>query len=507
MADSSNPTVAVIRRMTYGNDDDSRERMLKRQVPAWVISGGVHCVLIALGVLLFRNSTLVEAIESEAIIDTTIVVEEPEPNLEQVDIGLNANLDASVEATPEPVPVEGPDIPEEPLGSISGEEAIPIQTFTPPGSVDVMPNTGTKIGPNGDVRGCDGENGTIVAPGLKGRRGGSKADLLNRDGGNPVSEAAVAQGLVWLAAQQKADGRWVFDGSATEEVEAATGISLLPFLAAGQTHKVGKYSKNVQNGLTFLLSRQAADGRIGNRSMYAHAIATIALCEAYGMSNDPIVKKSAQRAIDWCCRAQHSAGGWRYSPGAPGDTSVTGWYYQALTSGKLAGLTVPDVVLTRAKNYFDRVQSNSGETYGYDGKDAGRHYSMNAVGLLCREYMGWGPKNPSIANGVARLIEARPPMVNDFDMYYYYYATQVVHFFGGPDWHQKWNPKMRDMLIGLQVKTAGPNKGSWDADNTLTGSHGGRVMTTCLALLTLEVYYRHLPLYKRDMGGLNELDQ
>jgi hypothetical protein len=93
-------------------------------------------------------------------------------------------------------------------------------------------------------------------------------------------------------------------------------------------------------------------------------------------------------------------------------------------------------------------------------------------------------------------------------MYYYYYATQVVHFYEGPDWHKFWNPKMRDLLIDLQRKGGGNDLlGSWDKDQGFIGSSCGRLGTTCLALLTLEVYYRHLPLYKRDSGGLAEIER
>ena len=65
---------------------------------------------------------------------------------------------------------------------------------------------------------------------------------------------------------------------------------------------------------------------------------------------------------------------------------------------------------------------------------------------------------------------------------------------------------MRDMLIKMQTRTPPQLDGSWPPDSDHMGAHCGRIGTTCLALLTLEVYYRYLPLYKRDTGGLNELD-
>ncbi|MEO1997514.1 MAG: hypothetical protein ABGZ17_19825, partial [Planctomycetaceae bacterium] len=65
---------------------------------------------------------------------------------------------------------------------------------------------------------------------------------------------------------------------------------------------------------------------------------------------------------------------------------------------------------------------------------------------------------------------------------------------GGGEW-KKWNGVMRDRLVQVQVKQ-GPLAGSWKP----AGSHasvGGTLMETCFAIMTLEVYYRHLPLYKK----------
>ena len=133
-----------------------------------------------------------------------------------------------------------------------------------------------------------------------------------------------------------------------------------------------------------------------------------------------------------------------------------------------------------------------------------------AVGLLCRYYISkWGPGHAGMARGVEGLGK-RPPAKAPAtpDMYYYYYATQVVHFHEGEVWHKDWNPKMRDLLIDLQVSNKGEKvDGSWDPDKGMIGSHCGRLGTTALALLTLEVYYRHLPLYKRDTGGMRELER
>ncbi len=101
--------------------------------------------------------------------------------------------------------------------------------------------------------------------------------------------------------------------------------------------------------------------------------------------------------------------------------------------------------------------------------------------------------------GLATLLRHMPDN-NARDMYYWYYATQVLHNVPGPDW-DKWNRQMRRVLIETQCKD-GCAAGSWDPDKPTRdrwGDAGGRLYVTSLAALTLEVYYRYLPLYK--LGG------
>src|SRR5205823_14430991 len=110
--------------------------------------------------------------------------------------------------------------------------------------------------------------------------------------------------LAWLFRQQQKDGSWKFDGSSREQV-AATGMALLPFLAAGEDHKNALfYKKTVESGLNWLLSKQAADGGFGTSNMYTHAIATTALCEAAWRADDAKVKEKAAAAVGYIVKAQ-----------------------------------------------------------------------------------------------------------------------------------------------------------------------------------------------------------
>jgi hypothetical protein len=330
----------------------------------------------------------------------------------------------------------------------------------------------------------------------------------------------VAAGLNWLSQHQAPDGHWSLDGfkqhgrcnctgeGNTNNDIAGTAFGLLPFLAAGKTHKRSadneKYYKVVEKGLKYLAAKQNKEGYFGGGPYYAQGLATIAMCEAFGLTSDAALKPYAQRAILNIARAQNANGGWDYSPGTMRtDTSVSGWQLMALKSGQMAGLEVPKGSLENASRWLDRVQqpNSEGSGYGYDGP--GDTETMTSVGLLCREYLGWGPRNPGLIKGVQKLGEKFPPDPGRNNMYYYYYATQVMHHFGGEPW-QKWNVKMRDMLIAKQDQgrdRAHPHqKGSWSPSGDVHGQAGGRVMITSLSLLSLEVYYRYLPLYRRDMA-------
>lgn len=206
--------------------------------------------------------------------------------------------------------------------------------------------------------------------------------------------------------------------------------------------------------------------------------------------------RAAQLGITFIEKAQHRRGGWRYMPGEAGDTSVVGWQMMALKSAYLAGLEVDPRVVKKAIGFLNYVADDRiGSTYGYTkgnpkrNVDIGR--SINAttpIGLLCRMYTGWDHKHRGLAVGVARLEKCTQ---RGKGMYFYYYATQVMHHYKGPAW-QNWNAWMRDYLVKTQNRK-GSETGSW----FFTGPHdnAGRLYCTAMATMTLEVYYRYSPIY------------
>jgi hypothetical protein len=509
-------------RIVEAAKETAQERLMKKHLPSWVISGAVNIGVIAL-LILFGNRTL-SSKPTDTILTTSIEKDEEqlERDLTNTDPGFETNVPTTLPEL-ERIDKETVDgvVTQDPLGKPNAPETDSAAPTLPGAPSSEQSNPGA-TGANGLVLGGNGGEIGILNASYAGRSAATKSQLINRGGGNDASERAVAMGLAWLARQQKQDGSWVFDGDSKAEVIAATGMALLPFLAAGETHKSGTiYQKQVHAGLTFLVRNCPSGANSGRLSanMYAQAIGTLALCEAYGMTKDKgFLLPSAQAAINYIQRAQGANGSWGYAFGANGDTSIVGWQVQALQAARLSkDIIVADAVIKKAIAFLNLAGGGSRKAaYGYnDNAGAAPGTSLTAVGLLCRYYIdGWGPDNPGMAEGVAGLMKRAPgagAAKPALDMYYYYYATQVVHFFEGDEW-KNWNegPKqadgtrkggMRDWLVELQNKKDGANMGSWEPEPGFIGRACGRLGTTALCLLTLEVYYRHLPLYKRGNNG------
>ncbi len=511
---------AVIRRL-QGAQETSHQRLLKKHLPAWVISGAFHVVLIV--TLIVADQVMAKpGVPLDTETQLTVVNEGEEKveevNLTNPDVGLDPDLPTAIESAKLDT-VNVADVTQATdVAGLADAVKTDRTDFIPPPGVGQGSDAPGKMGDTGDfLKGMGmGADGQMTSEAFQGRGGATRSKLLERGGGNSASEAAVARGMIWLAKQQKPNGSWVFDGSSKSDTIAATGLGLLPFMAAGQTHKStgkdNKYRTNVEAAVKYILSNQQAKGDFKNANqgtyMYAHAIATLALCELLGMTNDRNLEGPAQKAVNYIITAQAADGSWGYQSGNSGDTSIVGWEIQALYSATLCkGLRVDKSVFAKARKFLDKVGSGSMKsTYGYNSP--GSSLTLTPVGLLCRYYAdGWGPDHPGYAGGVAFLMKSQQPSKTYTNIYYYYYATQVVHFFERDEWYKNWNPAMRDLFISTQVPEAKTNGGSWDADNSNIGTNCGRLGTTCLTLLTLEVYYRHLPLYKRDSSGLKELER
>jgi hypothetical protein len=338
------------------------------------------------------------------------------------------------------------------------------------------------------------------------RSGAARTAATRGRGGNAASEAAVERGLEWLAAHQAVDGSWQFDlsgcrchgacrdpGTLTSST-ASTAIALLPFLGAGYTHLEGRHQETVSRGIYYLLSRMQRTPRGGDfceGTMYGHGVTTLVLAEALGMTKDDMLLQPVRDAIRFIETAQdmHS-GGWRYLPGQAGDITVTAWQLTALKSGQMAGLETPSPTIDGVRRFLDRVQTQSGAAYGYLSPSA--KPCTSAIGLLCRMYTGWGPEQEPLRRGLTILAKPGPAPEA---VYQNFYLSQALLQLDHPVW-PRWNLKNRDHLVARQVRI-NHEAGSWFFADRDTAP-GGRLAHTALAILTLEVYYRLLPIYQQD---------
>ena len=362
------------------------------------------------------------------------------------------------------------------------------------------------------------------------------------DGGDPSPPTieAIEAGLRWLAAHQDDDGHWsassfddqcgrlgddvACDGRGSPAFDVGvTGLALLAFAGAGVTESRGRWSENVKRGLRFLVDIQRADGLFApewnTQGTYDQSIATLALCEAYSHSRRRALADPAREAIEALLRLRTPGSGWRYMPGHPemidparsADSSVTGWAVLALLSARKAGLVQDDAALSDALAFLDEVTDPETGRTGYTRRGEGsarpagldeiwpEHESeaLTAASILCRIFgdpeLTHPGRRESVAQGV-QLVASLPPVWDDEhpgrrDFYYWYYGTYALYQVGGSAW-RRWESALADAVLPIQHKQ-GERRGSWDPQPDPWGSQGGRIYSTSLLVLTLEVYYRY----------------
>ncbi|MEM7455481.1 MAG: prenyltransferase/squalene oxidase repeat-containing protein [Planctomycetota bacterium] len=469
----------------------------RREISSLLTSVIVHTILlICLALFVFTEPA------AEVISVMAGISERTEPEFEQpMDDAQTIEVEMPVEE----------DI--SPLEEDSTELATDVELLTPEAdnSQIEVPSEVTASAPVTNVAPMAVVQNLPSGGGLSGRNAEARARLAANHGGSEASEAAVERGLRWLIAHQDQDsGCWKLrhnDGECNgrcqnpgnrESTTAATGLSLLAFLGAGYTHREGSYQREVDAGLTYLIRKMRVTthgGSLRESSMYDHAIATLALSEALIMTNDNALREYVELAMRYIVAAQHSRGGWRYVAGEPGDITVTGWMIMALKSCERAGVDVPPETLEKAEEFLESLSESDGSYYGYQAPDTAP--VPTAVGQLCRMYLGWSRDKGQLKHGSHYLADLAP---SPHDVYFNYYATQVLFHLQTDRW-ERWNLLMREHLIATQ-ELHGHQEGSWYFEDQ-HGKVGGRLYTTAMCIMTLEVYYRYLPLY--DSESLDQL--
>ena len=332
------------------------------------------------------------------------------------------------------------------------------------------------------------------------------------------TRTAVDAALRWLALHQEPDGSWDAHKWDAEDVKsdgglppgsknqeggrgyevAMTAFSTLAFMGGGHNLRRGEYRSSVIHAVEWLLAKQDPKTGYLSQNMYEHAIATIALCEAYGRSPDERVGLAAREAVGCCISAvAQTGGGWRYTPKhADSDMSVTSWFLQALKTAKLANIKFDHSVFSRGLSFVDQAtdkgaMADSSGAVGYQPSESLDQTvgspALTCAAMIIRQFNGMGVNHPLLVRA-ANLTRLKPPEWDkNKDFYYWYYATYAMHNMGGENrlW---WNRRIRDTLLDHQSKR-GHQAGSWNPKDEKWGK--SRVYTTALGALCLEVYYRY----------------
>jgi hypothetical protein len=373
-----------------------------------------------------------------------------------------------------------------------GETVLSGGTFIPPVKIE-----GIADGPLGKY--------DIELPGI-----GDKIQLVK---GNQVSLNAVERALRWLYRNQEGSGMWdpeKHEGSVERGEKVLIGMTAFTCLAytgAGYSHLPdSKYGDTLKKALDTLISQQnKSSGAIG--AGYEHALATMALCDAYGMVKDPKIRKAASKALDFCLYAQNEKeGGWRYKAKEFPDTSVTGWYVMALKMGLSSGVKEKSAEkeklekqMNKSLDWIDKCTDKRTGSVAYqpERKPTPR---LTAVGMVCKLFCGISSKDDMLKKQ-ANLLLGHTPVWGARDFYYWYYGTIAMHEMGGKYW-EKWNERMKTALINNQI-IGGEKDGSWDHQlkPKIDGDYGtgGRIWSTSGGALCLEIYYR----FSKMMAGVS----
>lgn len=335
----------------------------------------------------------------------------------------------------------------------------------------------------------------------------AKKRAIAKYGGSEETERAVELALRWLNSRQSADGAWAMDSDNAKpslNVNGATGLALLPFLAAGCLDPTSGYKDAVESGLDYLIQH----GKIGEdfngvrycepgEPFYNHALAALALGEAAVKTGKSEYYKAAGGALEYIAFCQSpDSGVWDSALSGQYDNFInTTWSIEAIKAAYRTSCDSAFDAANKVRLFLDSVQNAS-----HDARSASDSITpQTAQELLLRIYFYRFDAISDLENSVERLCKIGPTN----DSYYNYITTQIAFHHGGAPW-KDWNAAMREKLINSQIQD-GEESGSWDFSNEdlnpIADFPSSSFIDTALSALTLEVYYRYKPLYhKREYG-------
>jgi squalene cyclase len=300
------------------------------------------------------------------------------------------------------------------------------------------------------------------------------------------TKKAIGKALAWLAAKQNSDGSFT-EGSYAHNT-AITSFAVLAFMAQGHLPNQGLYGPEVAKAARFLMASQQKNGYlVGSRggNMYCHGMASLALAELYGQTQDEELREVVKKAVGLIVGCQNPQGGWRYEPAPTGaDISVTIMQVMALRAAKNAGLHVPDTTMKKAIAYIKSCYNPKVGGFSYQPGGGGPGFARTAAGMcvlfLTGEYK---------AKEIPKAVDFLKSRFDEQQHFYYghYYAAHAMHQVGGKDWDD-WYARLVKHFVPQQNAD-----GSWTRTNR---NEVGPVYQTSIAVICLSVPAHYLPIFQ-----------
>jgi hypothetical protein len=313
---------------------------------------------------------------------------------------------------------------------------------------------------------------------------------------SPEVRLTYQRGLQYLANAQQDTGSW----SGQQEGSGITGLCLMAFLAHGEDPNFGPYGVNIGRAVRrIILSQDASTGYIPN-SMYHHGFAMLALAESYGSIDESMLwdqalpvarQRSIGEALQLAVRCavtaqnQNPLGAWRYSPTShDADTSISGAVLVGLLAARNAGIQVPDQSIDRALEFFRGSTSNDGSV-SYTGGAGRAANSMNRSAIATLVFAVGKKTDWEQFRATSRYITSQlGHHERPYPFYFRYYMSQALFQADVEAWAQ-WKQDNARTLRDLQQE-----------DGSFASSYGP-AYGTAMALLSLALDFRFLPIYER----------
>lgn len=464
---------------------------IRRNAPTLMMSMALHFIVLLIVSLIPRQSFNEE--EDRVIITEYIEDQKEDTTVEKIDI-VTDEIKVDTEIKPEQETEEMEE--EESFDETTLEdtpEAMPAEEPTED-IIEAMPST---LGLKSNMA------VSKMPSGYGNRTGKGKRRAIGRYGGQGTQQA-VDLALKWLYHHQEPNGEWhatKYQGKNKEHINT-TALALLPFLGAGHSENVGTYKKTVRNGIRVLnktINDKGGKPYFGRN--YGSGIILMALSEASLFGSSVVTKKNADQIAQMFIN-DYDGMGWGYS-GAGTDFSVSGWIALGLKSGKAAGLNALSTAsgkqaLKKYSNWVDKEMTKPNGTALYDpskGKKGSHSQNMIWVGMFQKQFLGFPKNDPFLVAGASKSMSKIEDLFSGDsikDSYGIYYGT-LAAFQHQREFWRAWNARMKPHLLKTQRKGDPRDMGgSWDPNKGRpVGKNGGRVMTTALMALCLEVYYRY----------------